>query len=167
MVMTLSFNHSSAQIDLNNFDLKDLLGKVMNVTHGYAPKFAIGNISLPKLNKVGEILGMKQNPDILKYFNTFKTGRSIYKITSYAGSAFAVYGLVKKISDSASSTSYKTALFSGLTAVASGVIVKLLTKAAAYKAVDIFNGVAVRKIKDLIGIKPASSTIGIGLYVKL
>lgn len=167
VLMSISVSQVTAQIDLDNLDLKDLFGKIMNVTHGYAPKFALGNITLPKLTKVGEILGLKRNPDILRYFNTFKTGRSIYKITSYAGGAIAVYGLVKKASDSASSTSYKTALVTGITAVVSGVLVKLITKAAAYKAVDLFNGIAVRKIRDLIGIKPASSTMGLGLYVKL
>jgi hypothetical protein len=33
--------------------------------------------------------------------------------------------------------------------------------------VDIFNGIAVKKIKDIFSIAPASNTAGIGLYVKL
>ena len=36
-----------------------------------------------------------------------------------------------------------------------------------FKAVDIFNGIAARKIKDIFSIKPASNNMGIGLYVKL
>ena len=157
----------NAQIDLSNLDLKDIIGRVMHVTHGYAPKFALGNISIPKISKVGDILGLKKNLDVMKYFNTFKTGRSIYKIASYAGGAAALYGVIKKVSDSSQSTGYKTALVSGLTTLATGVLVKLLTKAAAYKAVDVFNGIAVRKIKDIFSLRPASVTMGVGLYVKL
>ena len=163
----LSNIHASAQIDLNNLNLKDILGRVMNVKHGYAPKFSLGNISIPKIAKVGDILGLKKDLDVMKYFNTFKTGRSIYKIASYAGGAAALYGVVKKVSDSAQSTSYKTALIGGITTLATGVLVKLLTKAAAYKAVDIFNGVAIKKIKDIFSFRPASSSMGVGLFVKL
>ena len=163
----LSGQQCSAQIDFSNLNLKDIIGRIMHVTHGYAPKFALGNISIPKISKVGDILGLKKNLDVMKYFNTFKTGRSIYKIASYAGGAAALYGVVKRVSDSAQSTSYKTALVSGITTLATGVLVKLLTKAAAYKAVDIFNGIAVKKIRDIFSIKPASTTMGVGLYVKL
>lgn len=165
--VSVSAGRASAQIDINDLDLKSLLGRAMNVTHGFAPKFSIGNISLPKIAKVGEVLGLKKNPDVMKYFNTFKTGRSIYKIASYAGGAAAIYGVIKKASDSAQSTSYKTALVGGLTTLATGVLVKLLTKAAAYKAVDIFNGIAARKIRDIFSIKPATNTIGVGVFAKL
>ena len=167
VVAMFAGKQASAQIDLNNLDFKDIIGRVMHVTHGYAPKFALGNISIPKISKVGDILGLKKDLDVMKYFNTFKTGRSIYKIASYAGGAAALYGVIKKVSDSAQSNGYKTALVSGLTTLATGVLVKLLTKAAAYKAVDVFNGIAVRKIKDIFSLKPASATTGVGLYVKL
>jgi hypothetical protein len=43
----------------------------------------------------------------------------------------------------------------------------LLTKAAAYKAVDIFNGVVRKKIGDILSVKPAESSLGVGLFVKL
>ena len=167
LFISVSAGKASAQIDIDNLDLKDILGRAMNVTHGFSPKFSIGNISLPKISKVGEILGLKKNIDVMKYFNTFKTGRSIYKIASYAGGAASVYGIIKRVSDSAQSTSYKTALVGGLTTLATGVLVKLLTKAAAYKAVDIFNGIAARKIKDIFSIKPATNTIGVGVFAKL
>ena len=157
---------TSAQIDLENLDLKDIIGKVMQVQHGFAPKFSLGNISIPKIHKVAEILGLKKNAEVNRLFSTFNTGRTIYKITSYAGSAIAIYGLVKQIKDSATSNS-KTALTSGLISIGSGLLVKLLTKAAAYKAVDIFNGITLKKIKDIFSIAPASNTMGIGLYVKL
>lgn len=163
---------SSAQfdlknLDLNNLDLKDIIGKVMHVEHGFAPKFSLGNIPIPKIPKVAEILGMKKSPEVNKLFNTFRTGRTIFHLASYAGSAVALYGVIKSAGDSASRANYKGALVGGLTSALTGVIVKLLTKGAAYKAVDIFNGIAARKIKDIFSIRPASNTMGIGLYVKL
>lgn len=158
---------SSAQIDFENFNLKDLIGKVMNVEHGFSPKFFLGNSKIPKIPKVAEILGLKKNPQVNKLFGTFRTGRTIFQLTSYAGSAVALYGVIKSAGDSASRANYKGALIGGLTSALTGVIVKLLTKGAAYKAVDIFNGIAARKIKDIFSIAPASNTMGIGLYVKL
>lgn len=159
---------SSAQIDLENLDLKALIGRVMKVEKGFSPKFFLGNLKIPKIPKVAEILGMKKNPQVDKLFNTFRTGRTIFQLTSYAGSAVALYGVVKKATgDSASRENYKGTLIGGLTSIATGVLVKLLTKKAAYKAVDIFNGIAARKIRDIFSIAPASNTMGIGLYVKL
>lgn len=158
---------SSAQIDVNNFDLKDLIGKVMNVEHGFAPKFSLGNISIPKIHKVAQILGMKKNPEVNRLFSTFNTGRTIYKIVANGGAIVAVYGLAKKLGDSTSRSNYKGALVGGLTSIASGLLVKFLTKGAAYKAVDVFNGIAMKKIRDIFSVKPASNTMGIGLYVKL
>jgi len=160
-------NQTTAQIDLNNIDLGDIIGKVMNVKRGFAPKFSLGNISIPKVAKVAEILGLKRNEQVNRLFNTFKTGRTAYKVASYAGGALAIYGVVKKIGDDSTTSGYKTALTSGLVTIGSGLIVKFLTKAASYKAVDIFNGIATRKIRDIFSIAPASNNIGIGLYVKL
>lgn len=157
---------SSAQIDLENLDVQDIIGKVMHVKRGFAPKFFLGNIQIPKIPKVAEILGLKKSPDVNRLFNTFRTGRTIFQITTYAGSAIAVYGLAKQLGDSVTKSS-KAALTSGLVSIGTGILIKFLTKAAAYKAVDIFNGIAARKIKDIFSIKPASGTIGIGLYVKL
>lgn len=158
---------SSAQIDLNHLNLNDIIGKVMNVQHGFAPKFSLGNIQIPKIHKVAEILGMKKNSEVNRLFSTFNTGRTIYKIVANGGALVAIYGLVKKASNSANTGNYNSLLVGGLTSIGSGLIVKFLTKGAAYKAVDIFNGIAIRKIKDIFSIKPASNTAGIGLYVKL
>lgn len=170
-VSLMSLMSVSAQVvDLGKFgelDVNDILGKVMNVKRGFAPKFSLGNLSIPKIAKVAEILGVKKNNQVNKLFSTFKTGRTVYKIASYAGGALAVYGVARKIGDSLTKTSTKTAITSGLVTIGSGLIVKFLTKAASYKAVDIFNGIAVRKIKDIFSIKPASNTAGLGLYVKL
>ncbi len=158
---------TSAQIDLDHLDLKDILGRVMKVEHGFSPKFYLGNFKIPKIPKVAEILGMKKNSDVNRLFNTFRTGRTIFQIASYAGSAVTLYGVVKSAGDSASRANYKGALVGGLTSVATGILIKLLTKGAAYKAVDLFNGIAMKKIRDIFSIAPASNTAGIGLYVKL
>ena len=158
---------SSAQIDLENLDIKDILGKVMKVEHGFSPKFYLGNTKIPKIPKVAEILGMKKNPEINKLFKTYRTGRAIFQVAGYAGSAVALYGVIKKIGNSTDTSGYRTAITTGLVSLGTGVLVKLLTKAAAYKAVDIFNGIAMKKIRDIFSVAPASNTMGIGLYVKL
>ncbi len=156
----------SAQIDFNNIRIDDILGKVITVENGFSPKFYIGNTQIPKIAKVAEILGLKQNEDINRLFNTFRTGRTIYHIASYAGTAVAVYGAIRSI-NAANQQDYKPALYSGLGAIGTGIIVKLLTKGAANKAVDIFNNTARKKLKDIFGIGAASETMGIGIYVKL
>jgi hypothetical protein len=166
--IALSFAEKSfAQVDLNNLDLKDLIGKVMHVEKGFAPKFSLGRTPIDKISKVAEILGMKKNTEVNKLFNTFRTGRIIYKAAAYTGAAIAVYSLVRKTEKSVKSQDYNGALYSGIGAIGSGLIVKFLTKGASYKAVDIFNGIAAKKIKDIFSIAPASNTAGIGLYVKL
>lgn len=159
--------HSFAQIDLNHLDLRDLLGKVMHVEKGFAPKFYLGNTPIEKIEKVADILGLKKNEEVNKLFRTFKTGRTVYKVAAYTGSAIVVYSLVRKADNSIKDQDWETALYSGLGAVGSGLIVKFLTKGASYKAVDIFNGIAVKKIIDIFSIAPASNTTGIGIYVKL
>lgn len=158
---------TNAQIDLNHIDIRDIIGKVMHVEKGFAPKFSLGKTSIDKIPKVAEILGLKKNDEINKLFNTFRTGRTVYKIGTYAGGAIALYGVAKKIDNSVKSQDYTGALYAGIGVIGSGVIVKLLTKAASYKAVDIFNDVAIKKIIDIFSIAPASSTVGIGVYVKL
>ena len=168
VLSVFAINNSSAQIDLNKLlNLNDIVGKVLHVKKGFAPKFSLGNITIPKINKVGEIFGLKQNLQANKLFKTFKTGRTVYKIASYAGSAIALYGTIKAIDKASVAKDYKGALVGGLSTIASGLVTKFLTKGAAYKAVDIFNGVAKRKIKDIFSIQPASSTMGMGVYVKL
>ncbi len=167
LAVVFSSAQVQAQIDLDHLDLNDLIGKVMHVQKGFAPKFSLGKNPIAKISKVADILGMKKNTEVDKLFRTFKTGRIVYKVAAYAGSAVAVYSLIRKMDKSIQSGDYNTALYSGLGAIGSGLIVKFLTKGASYKAVDIFNGIAVNKIKDIFSIQPASSTLGIGLYVKL
>ncbi len=163
----LNARSSFAQIDLNNLNISDLLGQVIKVDKGFEPKFYIGNIQIPKVKKVAEILGVKDIPEVNSLFKTYRTGRTIYKIASYAGSAVAVYGVIKSLDKAALKQDYQAAIISGLTSIGSGVIVKLLTKAASYKAVDIFNHTVRNKIKDIFHIGAASQSLGIGLYVSL
>ena len=167
IVFAMVVQNSYAQIDLNNIDLRDLIGKVVRVDKGFAPKFYLGKTPIAQVDKVAEILGLKKNDEVNKLFRTFKTGRIVYKVAAYAGSAIVVYGLVKKVGNSVENQEWETALYSGLGAIGSGLIVKFLTKGASYKAVDIFNGIAVKKIIDIFSIAPASNTTGIGIYVKL
>jgi len=158
---------TNAQIDLNKIDLKDIIGKVMNVKRGFAPKFFLGKTPIQKAYKVAEILGLKKNDQINRLFSTFKTGRTIYKIAAYTGGALAIYGVAKKVDKAAQKQDYQGALAAALGAASSGLIVKFLTKGASYKAVDIFNGIAVKKIKDIFSFAPASNSLGVGLYVKM
>ncbi len=158
---------ASAQIDLNNLNLDKILGKVLNVKRGYAPKFSLGSIPIPKILKVAEIIGFKKNEQAIKLFNTFKTGRTIYRVATYAGSAIAIYSAVKAIDKAAIKADYQKPLIGALTTVGAGLITKFLTKAASYKAVDIFNGIVRKKIKDILSVAPASNTMGMGVYVKL
>ena len=160
-------NKSFAQVDLSNIDLRDIIGKVMHVEKGFAPQFKLGKTPIDKIEKVAEILGLKKNNEVNKLFNTFKTGRIIYKVAAYTGGAIVAYSLVRKIDKSVASKDYEGALYSGLGAIGSGLIVKFLTKGSSYKAVDIFNGIAINKIKDIFSIGPASNTAGMGIYVKL
>ena len=148
---------ASAQVemDLNNLSLDKILGKILTVQRGFAPQFSLGNTPIKKVEKVAEILGLKKNEEIDRLFNTFKTGRTIYKIAAYAGGAIAAYGTIRAIDKAAAQSDYKGALISGLSTIATGLLVKLLTKGASYKAVDLFNGIVRNKIKKIFNIGAA------------
>ena len=154
------------EMDLNNLSLDKILGKVLNVQRGFAPQFSLGNTPIKKVEKVAEILGLKKNEEIDRLFNTFKTGRTIYKIAAYAGSAIAAYGAIKAIDKAAAQSDYKGALISGLSTIATGLLVKFLTKGASYKAVDIFNGIIRNKIKKIFNIGAIPPAEGGGMVVK-
>lgn len=165
---------SFAQIDLNKIldpkkiiNINDIVGKVLNVKKGFAPKFSLGNIEIPKIAKVAQVFNVKGNAQALKLFNTFKTGRTIYRVAAFAGTAISVYGTIRAVDKAARKEDYQKALIGGLSTIGAGLITKFLTKAAAYKAVDVFNGVVRKKIGDILSVKPAESTLGVGLYVKL
>jgi len=159
---------TSAQIDLNRIlDMGNLVGKALKVKKGFAPQFSLGNTPIKAIGKVGEIFQVKNIAQATKLFNTFKTGRTVYRVAAAAGSAFAVYGTVRSLDKATATKDYQAAITAGVITIGTGLITKFLTKAAAYKAVDVFNGAVTKKIKDIFSIQPASSTIGMGLYVKL
>lgn len=165
---------SFAQIDINKIldpkkiiNINDIIGKALNVKKGFAPKFSLGNVEIPKIAKVAQIFNVKGNAQALKLFNTFKTGRTVYRVAAFAGSAIAVYGTIRSLDKAVKRQDYQGALIGGLSTIGAGLITKFLTKAAAYKAVDIFNGVVRKKIGDILSVKPAETTLGVGLYVKL
>jgi hypothetical protein len=180
-VSLLTSVQSSAQIDipkidLKNFSIDQLLGKVLQVKKGWAPQFFSGKNKIPKINIVRDLLNTKNSGEISKLFSTFKTGRLVYRITNYAGTAIALYGTIKKISQNADSLKKgATALLvSGLSSMSVGTVVKLLTKGASYKAVDLFGGVIKKKLLDIISFDmgPGVNYIGrtnfkAGLYIKL
>ncbi len=166
-IISIATTKVAAQINFNNLNLDKILGKVLNVQRGFAPKFSLGKVNIPKIAKVAEIIGLKNSEQAIKLFNTFKTGRTVYKIASYAGGAIAAYSAIKAIDKSSLKEDYQKPLIGALSSIASGLLVKFLTKSASYKAVDVFNGVVKKKIKDIFSIAPASSTIGMGVYVKL
>ena len=164
------------KIDIKNFNLDQLLGNVLQVKRGWAPQFFSGKSKIPKLNIVSQLLGSKRNNEINKLFSTFKTGRLVYRITNYAGAAITIYCAIKKISENKDSLAKdaKTLIISGLSSVSVGTIVKLLTKGASYKAVDLFGGVIKKKILDIISfdVGPGTNYVGktnfkAGLYIKL
>ena len=170
-VVSLATINASAQIDLNNLTSSNIFGKILNVKKGFAPKFSLANQPIEKIFKVAEVIGLKKNDQATKLFNTFRTGRTIYKVASYVGAAVSVYAVVRAADKAATKKDYQGALTGGITSIVSGLAVKFLTKGASYKAVDIFNGIVKEKIKDKIkdifSIAPASNTLGIGIYAKL
>ncbi|MBS1495350.1 MAG: hypothetical protein JSU03_07915 [Bacteroidetes bacterium] len=171
LIVSLGCLHASAQIDLNELTTGNIFGKIMNVKKGFAPKFSLANQPIDKIFKVAEIIGLKKNDQATRLFNTFKTGRTIYKVASYVGAAVSVYAVVRAADKAASKKDYQGALTGGISSIVSGLAVKFLTKGASYKAVDIFNGIVKEKvkdkIKDIFSIAPASNTLGIGIYAKL
>lgn len=164
------------------FNLDDILGKskLLSVKKGFNPVFSIGNYQINKVGILGEnmkgvkilgdILGKKgMVADITKMYKTYKTGLVVFKSLSVVGTGVAAYSTIRGLTadNKFDDGTVKKLLFPALGAIATGVLTKVLTKAASYKAVDIFNGVARKKIKDILSIQPASSTMGAGIYVKL
>ena len=184
LVSLMPVKNASAQIkleDLQNLNIGDILGKtkILKVKKGFSPIFKLGNYQvnttgllgehLKGVNILGDIFQTKGIDKVLGFYKTYKTGLVVYKILAAAGTVVTVVGTVKGITakQNFNDQTVKTMLYPALGSIATGVITKLLTKAASYKAVDIFNGVARKTIKDILSVKPASSTMGVGLYVKL
>ncbi len=183
IMILLSSSSSIAQIKIGdlNIDLDELLGraKVLKVKKGFSPKFSLGDVQLNRIGILGEnlkgveILGnvfsKKNIGQVTKLYKTYKTGLVLFKILAAAGTAVTTYSTIRGFTDDQkfNDATVKKMLYPALTSILTGVVTKILTKKASYKAVDIFNGIARKKIEDIFSIQPASSNLGIGLYVKL
>lgn len=172
-----------AQIKIGDLDvdLDQILGrvKVLKVQKGFSPKFFLGDLQLNKVGILGEklkgveVLGQvfnKKNIDqVTRLYKTYKTGLVVFKVLGAAGTAVTTYSVIRgaTASNNFDDGTVKKMLYPALASVATGVLTKVLTKKASYKAVDIFNGVVKNKVKDIFSIKPASENLGVGLYVQL
>jgi len=179
----LNTSYSSGQVKLEDipFDLDEILGraKVLTVKKGFSPVFNLGNFQVNKVGLLGEklkgveilgeIFNKKGVTQVTKLYKTYKTGLVVFKVLAAAGTAVSVYSTVRGATadDKFNDKTVKAMLYPALTSIATGVITKILTKKASYKAVDLFNGVVKRTIKDILSVAPASSNIGVGVYVKL
>jgi len=183
LILSMFGGKAHAQIKID-----DVLSKVdgllkgkqlLSVKKGFSPIFSLGSLQLNKVGVLGEklkgikILGnifdSKGVQDITKLYNTYKTGLVVFKILAAAGTVAATYSTIRGIAaqNKFNDKTVKALLLPGVTSLLTGVVTKILTKKASYKAVDIFNGVVRKKVKDIFSIAPASSNAGIGLYVKL
>lgn len=183
LFLTAASIGASAQIKIGdlNVDLDQLFGKVkvLKVQKGFSPKFFLGDIQLNKVGILGEklkgvevvgkVFSKKNIDQVMKLYKTYKTGLIVFKVLGAAGTAVTTYSVIRGAtnSDKFDDGTVKKMLYPALASVATGVITKVLTKKASYKAVDIFNGVVKKEVKDIFSIKPASETIGLGLYVQL
>ncbi len=170
-----------AQIKIGDLpiDIDALLGKVkvLKVKKGFNPKFILGDVQLNKVGLLGEnlkgvkllgdVFNRKNIDQVTKLYKTYKTGLVVFKVLAAAGTAVTAYSTVKGISDDFDDADVKAMLYPALGSILTGVVTKVLTKKASYKAVDIFNGIARKKLEDIFSIQPASSTLGLGVYVKL
>jgi len=185
ILLMISFSSASsfAQVKIGDLpiDIDQLFKrvKVLKVKKGFSPRFLLGDVQLNKVGLLGEnlkgveLLGnvfSKKNIDqVTKLYKTYKTGLVVFKVLAAAGGAAAVYSTVRGVTDDQKfdDATVKGLLYPALGSLATGIITKVLTKKASYKAVDIFNGIARKKIQDIFSIQPASSTLGMGVYVKL
>ena len=183
LMILFSSNSSFAQIKIGDIpiDIDDLFKrvKVLKVKKGFSPRFLLGELQLNKVGilgeklkgvkLLGEVFSKKNIAQVTKLYKTYKTGLVVYKVLAGAGGAAAIYSTVRGITGDQNfdATDVKGVLYPALGTLATGVITKILTKKASYKAVDIFNGIARKKIEDIFSIQPASSTLGMGVYVKL
>lgn len=184
-IILVLFMHvsASAQIKLEDipFNLDEILGKskILTVKKGFNPVFNLGNFQINKVGILGEklkgveilgqILDKKKVGQVTKLYKTYKTGLVVFKVLAAAGTAVSVYSAVRGATgdNSFSDKTVKAMLYPALTSIATGVLTKIITKKASYKAVDLFNGVVKRTIQDILSVRPASETLGLGVYVKL
>lgn len=183
LMIVFSSTASFAQIKIGDLpiDIDQLFNrvKVLKVKKGFNPKFLLGEVQLNKVGLLGEnlkgvallgdVFSKKNIGQVTKLYKTYKTGLVVFKILAAAGGAAAVYSTVRGVTNDQKfdDATVKGLLYPALGSLATGVLTKVLTKKASYKAVDIFNGIARKKIQDILSIQPASSTLGMGVYVKL
>lgn len=179
---TLS-NNARAQIKIEDIFNKatELLGKreLLSVKKGFSPKFSLGKLQLNKIgilgeqlkgiNVLGKVFNTKSIDDVTKLYKTYKTGLVVYKILAGAGTVITTYSTVRGLvgTEKFDAKTVKQLLAPAIASVLTGVVTKILTKKASYKAVDIFNGVVKKKVKDVFGIGAASQGVGVGIFVKL
>jgi len=183
LLVLFMYVSASAQVKLEDipFDLDQILGKskILTVKKGFSPVFNLGNFQINKIGILGEklkgveilgqILDKKKVGQVTKLYKTYKTGLVVFKVLAAAGTAVSVYSTVRGVTgdNKFNDKTVKAMLYPALTSLATGVITKIITKKASYKAVDLFNGVVKRTIKDILSVRPASETLGLGVYVKL
>lgn len=173
----------SAQVKVDDIIGKvgDLLQKkeILSVKKGFSPVFSLGRFrindvgilgeKLKGVEVLGDIFNSKGVQDIMKLYKTYKTGLVVFKVLAAAGTAVTVYSTVRGVTDAQKfdDKTVRKLITPALTSLLTGVITKVVTKKASYKAVDVFNGVVQKKIKEILSVAPASEGTGIGLYVQL
>jgi len=183
MCVTISSVHAQIKIGKLPIDLEKLLGKtnLLTVKKGFNPRFSLGNFQINKVGIFGEKLkgvemlgnvfsrSKRDVERVTKLYKTYKTGLLVFKALAVAGTAVTTYSTIRGLTDDQkfNDGTVKALLYPALGSLATGVITKILTKKASYKAVDIFNGIAKKKIQDIFSIQPASSNTGVGLFVKM
>ena len=183
LICCILFTHLAAQVKLDDIleKVNGLLGSksLLKVKKGFSPKFSLGNLQLNKVGILGEqlkgvkvlgkIFNSKGTEKITKLYGTYKTGLVVYKILGGVGAAATAYTTIRGAvgTEKFDAKTVKQLIWPAVGSLLTGVVTKILTKKASYKAVDIFNGVVKKKVKDIFNIGAASQGVGIGLYVKL
>ena len=176
-------NSTQAQIKIEDVlgKVTELLGKkeLLTVKKGFSPVFNLGKLQINKVGLLGEklkgievlgnIFNSKGVQDVTKLYKTYKTGLIVYKILAGAGTVITTYSTIRGIAgtEKFDNKTVRQLLTPAITSIVTGVVTKILTKKASYKAVDIFNGVVRKKVKDIFGIGAASQGVGMAVYVKL
>ena len=179
----VGINSTEAQIKVEDVlgKVNELLGKkeLLTVKKGFSPVFNLGKFQINKVGLLGEklkgievlgnIFNSKGVQDVTKLYKTYKTGLVVYKILAGAGTVITTYSTIRGLAgtEKFDNKTVRQLLTPAITSIVTGVVTKILTKKASYKAVDIFNGVVKKKVKDIFGIGAASQGVGMAVYVKL
>ncbi len=187
IILFIAFFAFAGSVDAQ-IKIEDVLGKVtellgkkelLTVRKGFSPVFSLGQLQINKVGLLGEklkgievlgnIFNSKGVQDVTKLYKTYKTGLVVYKILGGVGAAVTAYSTIRGIAgtEKFDNKTVRQLLTPAITSIVTGVVTKILTKKASYKAVDIFNGVVRKKVKDVFGIGAASHGVGMAVYVKL